>query len=40
MPSLFEIGCLNPNENCALNIFEQIVSTNELMRKLVDRESY
>jgi hypothetical protein len=36
----FEIGCLNPNENCALNIFEQIVSTNELMRKLVDRESY
>jgi hypothetical protein len=38
MVTRFEIGCLNPNENCALNIFEQIVSTNELMKKLVGRE--
>jgi hypothetical protein len=40
MVTRFLIGCLNPNENFALNIFEQIVSTNELMKKLVDRELF
>jgi hypothetical protein len=38
MVTKFEIGCLNPNENYALNIFEQIVNTNELMKKLVGKE--
>ncbi len=38
MVTRFKIHCLNPNENCALNIFEQIVNTNELMKKLVGRE--
>jgi hypothetical protein len=38
MVTRFKICSLNPNEICALNIFEQIVNTNELMKKLVGRE--
>jgi hypothetical protein len=38
MVTKLEIGCLNPNENYTLNIFEQIVNTNELMKKLVGKE--
>jgi hypothetical protein len=34
----FEISCQNPNKNCGSNIFEQIASTNELMKKLVGRK--